>query len=107
MLLQLHITDLVALFLVSFKSMIYFVPSSRRLTKVDYRKLFELGLNLTLFLFQIYVSKKWGFTKYEPEEFERLREENRLAYDGCNVKYRPEHGPLDAWRKVTTELYNV
>lgn len=53
------------------------------------------------------MSKKWGFTKYDREEYEKLREENRLANDGCNVKYRPEHGPLDAWRKVQTELYSL
>lgn len=58
-------------------------------------------------LFQIYVSKKWGFTKYEREEFEKLREDGRLANDGCNVKYRPEHGPLDAWRKIQNEIYSV
>ncbi|CAG5011573.1 unnamed protein product [Parnassius apollo] len=56
---------------------------------------------------KIYVSKKWGFTKYEREEFEKLREEGRLANDGCNVKYRPEHGPLDSWRKVQNEIYAV
>lgn len=56
---------------------------------------------------QIYVSKKWGFTKYEREEFEKLREDGRLANDGCNVRYRPEHGPLDAWRKVQNEIYSI
>lgn len=56
---------------------------------------------------QIYVSKKWGFTIYEREEFEKLREDGRLATDGCNVRYRPEHGPLDAWRKVQNEIYSV
>ncbi|MBY0594943.1 uL16 family ribosomal protein, partial [Bacillus bingmayongensis] len=40
---------------------------------------------------KIYVSKKWGFTKYEREEFEQLRDDGRFANDGCNVKYRPEH----------------
>ncbi|MCP5656150.1 ribosomal protein L16, partial [Klebsiella pneumoniae] len=38
---------------------------------------------------KIYVSKKWGFTKYERDEFEKLREEGRLANDGCIVQYRP------------------
>ena len=28
----------------------------------------------------------------------------RLAPDGVNVKYRPEHGPLKAWKKVQLEL---
>lgn len=60
-----------------------------------------------LIVFQIYISKKWGFTKYDRDEFEKLREEGRLANDGCNVRYRPEHGPLDSWRKVQTEIHNV
>lgn len=60
----------------------------------------------TLYL-QIYVSKKWGFTKYERDVYEKLREEGRLAGDGCNVKYRPEHGPLESWKKVQLELAQV
>lgn len=48
---------------------------------------------------KIYVSKKHGFTKYNRDEYERLKTEGRLAYDGCNVKYLPEHGPLDHWKK--------
>nr|CAD7408262.1 unnamed protein product [Timema cristinae] len=56
---------------------------------------------------KIYVSKKWGFTKYEREEYEGLRDDGRLAMDGCNVKYRPEHGPLDVWKKVQVELAQI
>lgn len=56
---------------------------------------------------KIYVSKKWGFTKYEREEYEDLKNSGRLAQDGCNVQYRPEHGPLAAWKKVQEEIYNV
>jgi hypothetical protein len=62
--------------------------------------------NLYEFL-QIYVSKKWGFTKYERDVYEKLRDEGRLAQDGCNVKYRPEHGPLESWKKVQAELAQV
>lgn len=53
------------------------------------------------------MSKKWGFTKYERDVYEKLREEGRLAGDGCNVKYRPEHGPLESWKKVQLELTQV
>jgi len=53
---------------------------------------------------KIFVSKKFGFTKFERPEYERLKNEGRLANDGCNVKYRPEHGPLAEWKKVQTEL---
>lgn len=50
------------------------------------------------------MSKKWGFTKYDREKFEEMKAEGRLAPDGCNVQYRPEHGPLADWKKVKLEL---
>lgn len=53
------------------------------------------------------MSKKWGFTKYDREEYENLKEDGRLAPDGANVKFRPDHGPLDNWRKVQRELLAV
>ncbi|KAF4529058.1 hypothetical protein B566_EDAN006079 [Ephemera danica] len=56
---------------------------------------------------EIYVSKKWGFTKYERDEYEDLKNGGRLEQDGCNVKYRPEHGPLNAWKKWQTEIANL
>lgn len=57
------------------------------------------------FFKQIFISKKWGFTKFERQEYEDLRDEGRLAPDGCNVKYRPEHGPMAAWEKVQAAIY--
>lgn len=56
---------------------------------------------------KIYVSKKFGFTKYDRDVYDSLREQGRLANDGCNVQYRPEHGPLAAWKKVQDALYAV
>merc|ERR1712122_23538 len=53
---------------------------------------------------KIYISKKWGFTKWNREDYEGMRAEGRLQQDGCNVKYLPEHGPLSAWCKVQMEL---
>ncbi|KAB7506407.1 60S ribosomal protein L10 [Armadillidium nasatum] len=53
---------------------------------------------------KIYVSRKFGFTKYEREEFEAMMETGRLASDGVDVQYRPEHGPLRKWKKVQLEL---
>jgi large subunit ribosomal protein L10e len=53
---------------------------------------------------KIFVSKKFGFTKFERPEYEKLKGEGRLAMDGCIVKYRPEHGPLAEWKKVQHEL---
>lgn len=54
---------------------------------------------------KIYVSKRFGFTKYDRDVYENLKADGRLAYDGCNVQYRPEHGPLANWKKVQEEIY--
>jgi large subunit ribosomal protein L10e len=42
----------------------------------------------------IAVSEKFGFTKYSPEEYEKLKGEGRLLPDGANVKEITLHGPL-------------
>jgi len=52
---------------------------------------------------KIYVSTKWGFTKYERPEYEKLVASGRLVSDGVHAKYVPEHGPLEAWKKVQME----
>ena len=79
-----------------------------------------------IFFLQIYISKKWGFTKWDREEYEGMRESGKfwifppnfradclqkfvyilgkLIQDGVNVKYMPDHGPLSAWCKVQAEL---
>jgi len=46
---------------------------------------------------KIHVSRKWGFTKWDRDNFEALRAENRLVPDGVSVQYKPDHGPLAAW----------
>lgn len=56
---------------------------------------------------KIYVSKKWGFTKFDRGEYEDLKNAGRLAYDGCNVQYRREHGPLADWKKVQEDIVSV
>ncbi len=56
------------------------------------------------YFFQIYVSKKWGFTKFDRVDYEDMRKSGRLMADGANVKYLPEHGPLSKWCKVQMEL---
>merc|ERR1712011_49616 len=53
---------------------------------------------------KIYISKKWGFTKWNREDYEGMRAEGRLQQDGSHVKYLPEHGPLSKWCKVQMEL---
>ena len=88
----------------------------------------EFFSNFTKFFLQIYISKKWGFTKWDREEYEGMRESGKffehfffskffvkltgffylfsgkLVQDGVNVKYMPDHGPLSAWCKIQAEL---
>uniref|UniRef100_A0A8D2BC40 Ribosomal protein L10e/L16 domain-containing protein n=1 Tax=Sciurus vulgaris TaxID=55149 RepID=A0A8D2BC40_SCIVU len=49
---------------------------------------------------KIHISKKWGFTKFNADEFEDMVAEKRLIPDGCGVKYIPSHGPLDKWQAL-------
>ncbi|KAL1770523.1 60S ribosomal protein L10-like, partial [Sigmodon hispidus] len=44
---------------------------------------------------KIHVSKNWGFTKFNADEFEDMVAEKLLIPDGCGVKYTPNGGPLD------------
>merc|ERR1711881_621586 len=53
---------------------------------------------------KIYISKKWGFTKWDREEYDEMRANGKLQADGCNVQYLPDHGPLAKWCKVQAEL---
>merc|ERR1712119_44666 len=56
---------------------------------------------------KIYISKKWGFTKWNRDVYEEMRESGKLRYDGVNVQYKPEHGPLSEWCKIQAELAGV
>uniref|UniRef100_A0A5F8GP07 Ribosomal protein L10 n=2 Tax=Monodelphis domestica TaxID=13616 RepID=A0A5F8GP07_MONDO len=49
---------------------------------------------------KIHISKKWGFTKFNADQFEDMISEKRLIPDGCGVKYIPNRGPLDKWRAL-------
>ncbi len=51
---------------------------------------------------KIYISNKWGFTKFKRDEYEKLFAENKLTFDGVTVQYRPDHGPLAEWKKRQT-----
>lgn len=62
----------------------------------------EWAFNLVLTFLQIYVSKKWGFTKFERDVYETMKANAQLEPDGANVKYRPDHGPLTSWMKWRT-----
>lgn len=48
---------------------------------------------------KIYVSKKWGFTKFDREVYEEWRASGKLIPDGVIAKYMADHGPLAAWKK--------
>merc|ERR1712115_254206 len=54
---------------------------------------------------KIYISKKWGFTKWDRTVYDDMKAEGRLVNDGANVKYMPEHGPLSTWCKIQAELH--
>merc|ERR1712142_658042 len=56
---------------------------------------------------KIFISKKWGFTKFDREVYEDMKAEGRLVNDGANVKYMPEHGPLSRWCAVQAELHGM
>jgi large subunit ribosomal protein L10e len=45
---------------------------------------------------KIIVSKKWGFTNVNREEYQRLKAEKRVLQDGAYVQYIRPKGPLEA-----------
>merc|ERR1712130_307131 len=47
---------------------------------------------------------KFGFSKWNREEYAEMRASGHLKTDGVNVKYMPEHGPLSVWCKTQMEL---
>jgi hypothetical protein len=47
----------------------------------------------------IAVSKKFGFTKFEKDEYKTLKEANRLIPDGSHVKLITNHGTLEEWKR--------
>uniref|UniRef100_H3A915 Ribosomal protein L10 n=1 Tax=Latimeria chalumnae TaxID=7897 RepID=H3A915_LATCH len=49
---------------------------------------------------KIHISKKWGFTKFNADDFEEMCAQKRLIPDGCGVKYIPNRGPLSKWRSL-------
>lgn len=44
----------------------------------------------------IVVSRKWGFTKVDYNDFEQLLADKQIYSDGVHIKYRREKGPLNA-----------
>ncbi len=48
---------------------------------------------------KILVSNKWGFTKLTREEYVEARQSGRIEPDGFYVKYHPDKGTLQSWKK--------
>ncbi|XP_014414136.1 60S ribosomal protein L10-like [Camelus ferus] len=48
---------------------------------------------------KIHISKKWGFPKFNEDEFED-KTEKQLIPDDCGVKYIPHCGPLEKLRAL-------
>ncbi len=44
----------------------------------------------------VVVSKKWGFTKFNRDEYAKLKSEGKVIPDGCYVKLSRTHGPIYA-----------
>ncbi|XP_059026477.1 large ribosomal subunit protein uL16-like [Mustela lutreola] len=49
---------------------------------------------------KIHISKKWGFTKFNVDEFEDVVAKKQLVPAVYGVKYIPDCGPLDKWRAL-------
>lgn len=45
----------------------------------------------------VVISRKWGFTRWDRDVYEKMRAEGRLKSDGVGVKLMREHGPLSKW----------
>ena len=53
---------------------------------------------------KIAISQKWGFTKWNREVFEEMRQSGILRPDGVSVQYFPNHGPLALWKKNVSNV---
>ena len=53
------------------------------------------------------VSKKWGFTKWEREQYGPMRQAGTLIPDGVGVQYKPDHGPLKYWKQRMAAMYEA
>ena len=48
---------------------------------------------------KIFTSKKWGFTKFDREQFQEGLLNGTIVTDGVGCQYKPNHGPIAAWKK--------
>lgn len=44
---------------------------------------------------KIIISKKWGFTNMNKDQYQQAKAENRVMRDGCYLQYLNDHGPLE------------
>ncbi|KAK3705195.1 hypothetical protein QZH41_013993, partial [Actinostola sp. cb2023] len=51
---------------------------------------------------KLYVSNKWGFTKFDRETYENWRAEGKLIPCGVHASYIRKHGPLRRWKKLNS-----
>eukprot|EP00730_Choanoeca_flexa_P018693 TRINITY_DN9104_c0_g1_i2.p1 TRINITY_DN9104_c0_g1~~TRINITY_DN9104_c0_g1_i2.p1 ORF type:complete len:216 (+),score=45.09 TRINITY_DN9104_c0_g1_i2:91-738(+) len=49
------------------------------------------------------VSRKWGFTKWDREDFEKLRDEGKLIPDGCHCKLFNDRGSMEKWYRFMSQ----
>ncbi len=56
---------------------------------------------------KIAVSKKWGFTKWNVEDYEIMRADGRLEPNGVTCHYNPNRGPFSAWVKTQEVLRRI
>lgn len=56
---------------------------------------------------KIVVSKRWGFTKLNKEDYIQAKEEGKLIPDGAYVKYINNHGPLSEFFKKKADAVLV
>merc|ERR1712212_1263676 len=47
---------------------------------------------------KIFTSKKWGFTRWDREEYVERRRDGSIKPDGTNVQYYPNKGSLKQWK---------
>ena len=47
---------------------------------------------------KIFTSKKWGFTRWDREEYVERRRDGSIKPDGTNVQHYPDKGSLKNWK---------
>lgn len=56
---------------------------------------------------KIAISKKWGFTKWNLDDYEKMRADGRLLPSGTTCHYFPNKGPFSVWVKNQKTIRGV